>query len=269
MLDKKIAFIGCGNMASAIIKGLCKNPKVDPQNIIASRRTVDQLESLKNEYGIDITTNNSFACEVADIVVLCVKPHMIERIAQELKDKIHPESTIVSIAAGVSLLTLHEYFPNQHYIFRAMPNTPAQVQEGMTALCIGNHNQEDSRVKDILELFSNCGKCEILDESLFSAFIGVSGSSPAYFYMMIEAIADGAVLEGMPRDIAYKFAAQAMLGSAKMILETQEHPGRLKDNVCSPKGTTIEAVSVLEKNGFRNAIIQAVVAAAEKNKSME
>lgn len=268
MLDKKIAFVGCGNMGSAIVAGYCADVNNDPKNIIVSRRSEDKLKELEDKYHVDTTTNNKFAVEVADMILLCVKPNMIEEIANELRNAILPEATIVSIAAGVTLETLKKHFPNNKYIFRAMPNTPAQVQEGMTALCIGDIDNKQ-RIQAVIDLFLCCGQCDIISEKNLSAFIGVSGSSPAYVYMMIEAMADAGVKEGLTRDQALQFSSQAVLGAAKMVLETKCHPGYLKDQVCSPGGTTIEAVVKLEEHGFRNAVMQGVHAAAKKNREME
>ncbi|MEG0177094.1 MAG: pyrroline-5-carboxylate reductase [Anaerorhabdus sp.] len=268
MKNKKIAFIGCGNMATAIVAGLCANENINPKNIIVSRRTENKLKEIEAKYHVNTTINNNVACETADIVCLCVKPYLLEDVAAEIYNSIPLEATIISIAAGVSLAKLHNLFPNHKYIFRAMPNTPAQVQEGMTALCIQEADMNNQRVQDLIELFSCCGKCEVITEDNLSAFIGVSGSSPAYVYMMIEAMADAGVKEGLSRNQALKFSAQAVLGAAKMVLETNEHPGELKDKVASPRGTTIDAIATLEKNGFRNAVIEAVVTASEKNKKM-
>ncbi|MEG0076763.1 pyrroline-5-carboxylate reductase [Anaerorhabdus sp.] len=269
-MNKKICFIGCGNMAEAIISGMIKSG-VDPLNIIASRRDESKLEELHNHYGIDVTSSNTSACAIADIVLLCVKPNMIEKICKELKNNILPQATIVSIAAGVTIKQLQEWLGKDRNIVRAMPNTPAMVQAGMTSLSLSEGMKLETQydnVQDIKMLFECCGQCEIVDEYLIDAVIGVSGSSPAYVYMMIEAMADGAVKEGMTRKQAYLFAAQAVYGSAKMVLESNLHPGELKDRVASPGGTTIDAIASLEKNGFRNAVIEAVVTAAEKNKKM-
>lgn len=269
-MNKKISFVGCGNMAEAIVSGLVKSG-VNPLNIIASRRDEKKLDELRNKYGIDVTSSNKFACEIADVVFLCVKPMMMEKVCKEVKDNILPNATVVSIAAGIPIKQLQEWLGEDKKIIRAMPNTPAMVQAGMTSLSLSDIMKLDSQkedVNDIKSLFECCGKCEVVEEYLIDAVIGVSGSSPAYIYMMIEAMADGAVKEGMPRAMAYTFASQAVLGSAKMVLESGKHPGELKDMVASPGGTTIDAIVALEKNGFRNAVIEAVVTAAEKNKKM-
>lgn len=269
-MNKKISFIGCGNMAEAIVSGIVKSG-MNPLDIIASRRDAMKLNELHNKYGITVTPSNKSACESSEIVFLCVKPIMMKKVCEEIKDNFLPHATIVSIAAGVTIKQLQEWLGKDKKIIRAMPNTPAMVQEGMISLSLSSVMKEEPQKEDvnnIKALFEYCGKCEIVEEYLIDAVIGVSGSAPAYIYMMIEAMADGAVKEGMPRQMAYTFAAQAVLGSAKMVLESGKHPGELKDMVASPAGTTIDAIAALEENGFRNAVIQAVVTAAEKNKKM-
>ena len=192
---------------------------------------------------------------------------MPNAILESVKDLIGDEKIVVSIAAGKSISSMENIIGDDKKIIRTMPNTPALVNEGMSALC-PNKNIEDEELKIVKGIFDSFGKSEVVGEYLIDSVIGVSGSSPAYVFMFIEAMADAAVVGGMPRKQAYNFAAQSVLGAAKMVLESGKHPGELKDMVCSPGGTTIEAVKVLENEGMRSSVINAVCACIEKSKEM-
>lgn len=266
---KKIGFIGAGNMGTAMIRGLAKASLGKEEDILVCGRDMEKLKPLKTEFnGIQLTTDTAQLVEQADIIILSVKPYTIPEILTVVKDKITPEKIVISVAAGVTIKDLEELTSKETKIVRVMPNTPALVGEAMSSIS-PNSNVTAEETAQISTIFSSFGKAEVVAENLMDAVVGVSGSSPAYVYMFIEALADGAVLNGMPRDKAYKFAAQAVLGAAKMVLETGEHPGKLKDMVTSPGGTTIEAVKSLEDTGFRSAVISAVQAAASKNSSMQ
>lgn len=266
-MNKKISFLGCGNMAQAMINGVVKAKLVDTCNVMATDFDVNKTNYIKEALGISTSNDNIEAVNFADIIVLCVKPQHIKSLLTDIKNTITNKQTIVSIAAGVDIKLLESLLGDDKKIVRVMPNTPALVGEGASALC-KNENVTEEEFKEVIDIFSSFGVAEVVTENLIDAVVGVSGSSPAFVYMFIEALADGAVLEGLPRDKAIKMAAQAVLGSAKMVLETGEHPGKLKDNVCSPAGTTIEAVYALEKNNFRGTVIEAVHKAAEKNRNM-
>ena len=263
----RIGFIGCGNMATAMIKGILDSQKVKTEDVIASAKSEKTREKIKTELGINTARKNKEVVEFSDILFLAVKPQYYEEVIQEIKDGIQENQMIVSIAPGKTLAWLAERLGEDKKIIRTMPNTPAMVKEGMMGMCRNDLVTEDEmqQVKDICESF---GKAEVVPESLIDVVVGVSGSSPAYVFMFIEAMADAAVADGMPRTQAYKFAAQAVLGSAKMVLETGKHPGELKDMVCSPGGTTIEAVRVLEEKGMRSAVIEASRACVKKAKDM-
>ena len=241
---KKIGFIGAGNMAGAIIGGIVKSNLVKPENVIASAKTMANLERLQQEYNINVTLDSKEVVKNSDIVFMAVKPNIFDGVLEGVADLIDDKK-----------------------IVRTMPNTPALVNEGMSALC-PNKNIEDEELKIVKDIFDSFGKSEVVGEYLIDAVIGVSGSSPAYVFMFIEAMADAAVMAGMPRKQAYNFAAQSVLGSAKMVLESGKHPGELKDMVCSPAGTTIDAVKVLENEGMRSAVINAVCACVEKSREM-
>lgn len=263
----KLGFIGTGNMASAIMGGVINNEIVPANEIIGADLFAPGRERVKEQFGIAVTASNKEVVEKAEVIILSVKPQFYADVISEVKDIIKDEQIVITIAPGKTLAWLAEQFGKDVKIVRTMPNTPAMVGEGMTAACPNEHMTEDeiAYVKTILGSFS---KVEVVPERLMDVVTAVSGSSPAYVYMFIEALADAAVLGGMPRPQAYKFAAQAVLGSAKMVLETGKHPGELKDMVCSPAGTTIGAVRVLEEKGFRSAVIEATKKCEEISRSL-
>ena len=262
----KLGFIGSGNMGSAIIGGIIKNNIVAPDDILVSDLSESALNKVKDEYGVNVTGSNKEAAK-SDILFLCIKPQFLYNVIDEIKSVVSENTVIVSIVAGQSIENIVKAFGKNIKLVRVMPNTPALVGSGMAALT-PNENISESEVDMIVKIFNSFGRGEVVAESLMDAVTAVSGSSPAYVFMMIEAMADAAVAGGMPRNQSYIFAAQAVLGSAKMVLETGKHPGELKDMVCSPAGTTIEAVSVLEETGFRNSIIKAMKACIEKSKEL-
>jgi pyrroline-5-carboxylate reductase len=263
----KLGFIGTGNMASAIMGGIIKNQIIPAEEIIGADLFAPGREKAKEQFKIHVTDSNKEVVEKADVIVLSVKPQFYADVIAEIKDGIKAEQIVITIAPGKTLAWLSEQFGKDVKIVRTMPNTPAMVGEGMTAACPNEHmtEEETAYVRTLLESF---GKVEIVPERLMDTVVSVSGSSPAYVFMLIEAMADAAVSGGMPRPQAYQFAAQAVLGSAKMVLETGKHPGELKDMVCSPAGTTIEAVRVLEERGFRSAVFEAMKVCEEISKGM-
>lgn len=266
-MDKIIGFIGAGNMAKAMIGGMISSGLVLPDNIIASANTKETIEKIKNSFKIKVSLDNKEVAETCDYLILAVKPYMYDTILKEIKNEIKEDSIIIVIAAGISIEYIKRTLGHNQIVIKAMPNTPALVGEGMTAITFDEKIGEGSK-EEIFKIFKSFGKVEELDENLMDAFTAIAGSSPAYMYIMIEAMADAGVLDGIPRKKAYKMAAQAMLGAAKMVLDTEMHPGELKDNVCSPGGTTIEAVAKLEEKGFRTAIIEAMRVCGEKSKSL-
>lgn len=259
----KLGFIGCGNMASAIMGGIIKNGIMEAAEIIGADVLAAGRERAKETLGISVTESNREVAEKADFLVLSVKPQFYEEVIAEIKDLIQEHQVIITLAPGKTLAWLEEQFGKQVKLIRTMPNTPAMVMEGMTGVCCNKYVSEEE-LEEALKILRSFGDAEVVPERLMDAVVVVSGSSPAYVYMMIEAMADAAVAEGMPRAQAYKFAAKAVMGSAKMVLETGKHPGELKDMVCSPAGTTIEAVKVLEATGFRSSLMQAMEACADK-----
>jgi len=264
----KIGFIGLGNMAAAMIGGMLEKGLVEPKEIIGSSKTTGTAEKIKERFNITTVTDNKKVAAEADVLFLAVKPLFISEIISEIRDSVRADTLIVSIAAGKTLSFLKEAFGRPKLkIVRCMPNTPALVLAGCTGVCAGEEvpGEDVDRVIRLMEAF---GKADMVPERLMDAVVGVSGSSPAYVFLFIEAMADAAVAAGMPRRQAYEFAAQSVMGSAKMVLETRRHPGELKDMVCSPGGTTIEAVKVLEERGFRGVVMDAVETCIEKSRSM-
>ncbi|MCR4435532.1 MAG: pyrroline-5-carboxylate reductase [Clostridiales bacterium] len=256
-MNISVGFIGAGNMGAAMIKSLVKSGTVPPGKIYIYDVDPVKLRALKEETGVNIGNGSAAVVEKSDVVILAVKPNTIKEVLEACKDKLDQKKILVSIAVGIPLKFYKGIVGRDKKIVRTMPNTPALVGEGMTLVSFDeNINQEDRAV--VKTLFECLGKVETLDEKLMTEVTALTGSSPAYVFMFIEAMADAAVLSGMPRNLAYKLAAQAVLGSAKMVLETGKHPADLKDQVCSPAGTTIEAVSALEKNRFRYAVIEAM-----------
>lgn len=262
----KLGFIGTGNMAGAIMGGIIQKGIFRPEQIIGADISEAGRRKAKETYGIEVTEDNRKAA-AAEVLILSVKPQFYADAIAEIRDCIRDDQLVITIAPGKTLSWLEEQFGKRVKIVRTMPNTPALVGEGMTAACVNQYVTEEEKAY-ALKILDSFGKVELVPEHLIDAVVAVSGSSPAYVFMFIEAMADAAVAEGMPRQQAYQFAAQAVYGSAKMILETGKHPGELKDMVCSPAGTTIEAVRVLEERGFRSAVIEAMKTCAEISKKL-
>ena len=263
----KLGFIGTGNMASAIMGGIIEKGLISADEIIGADLFAPGRERVKEQFGICVTPDNKEVVEKADVIVLSVKPQFYEEVICEIRDVVGADQIIITIAPGKTLAWVAEKFGKEVKVVRTMPNTPALVGAGMTAMCPNEHMTAEE-IDDTRTLLESFGQVEIVPEHLMDVVVSVSGSSPAYVFMMIEAMADAAVSGGMPRTQAYRFAAQAVMGSAKMALETGKHPGELKDMVCSPGGTTIEAVRTLEEYGFRSAVIEAMKVCEEKSKSL-
>ena len=263
----RLGFIGCGNMARAIMQGIIAKGLVAPEEILGSNTTTERANETHELLGIQTTTDNTQVAGQSDIVFLCVKPQQYESVITEIADHLHERQILVSIAPGKTLAWLGETVGHPAKIVRVMPNTPALVGEGMTTFCVGDLVSPDEAriIKELLESF---GLAIELKESLMDAASAVGGSAPAYVYMFIEALADGGVAEGLPRDQAIALAAQTVLGSAKMVLGTDKHPGQLKDEVCSPGGSTIVGVNVLEEGAFRGTVMDAIQACAAKARSL-
>ncbi|QEK12900.1 pyrroline-5-carboxylate reductase [Crassaminicella thermophila] len=266
-MSKTIGFIGCGNMGQAMIGGIIQANIFSSENILVGDVNEKSLEKAAEKYGIKTTTDNNEVAKIADILILSVKPNLYPVVIKQIKDEVKKDVIVVTIAAGKSIEGTEKMFKRKVKVVRVMPNTPALVGEGMSAVC-ANEAVTKEELDEIINIFESFGKTEIVNEKLMDVVTSVSGSSPAYVYMFIEAMGDAAVLDGMPRNKAYKMAAQAVLGAAKMVLETGMHPGVLKDMVCSPGGTTIEAVATLEEKGLRTAVISAMRSCTKKSIEM-
>lgn len=255
-MSVKVGFIGAGNMGGALIKGITKGDTDKKYQMFACDINRKALDKLAAETSIMPCKDAIELVNVSDIVFIAVKPRYAKAVLEEIRDVLG-NKILVSIVVGLPISWYKHILGNNARVVRTMPNTPALVGEGMTLVCFDETlapHEKDS----IMELLRYSGMAEELEESLMDEVTALTGSSPAYVFMFIEAMADAAVQSGIPRDKAYRLAAQAVLGSAKMVLETGKHPGELKDMVCSPAGTTIEAVAELEKAGFRSAIIRAM-----------
>jgi pyrroline-5-carboxylate reductase len=262
-MNKTLGFIGGGNMAAALVRGLIHSKVVPPDRIIVSDVKSDRLDLLREKHGVRTTTDNAELVRDADVVVLSVKPQVIDKVLGAIGQNIRPTQLVVSVAAGVPVAAMEARLPDGSHVVRTMPNTPATVDAGATAIAPGTHATEDD-LAIANELFAAVGRVVTLDESLLDAVTGLSGSGPAYVMLMIEALADGGVKVGLHRDTALLLAAQTVFGSAKLLLETGEHPGRLKDMVTSPGGTAIAGLHTLESGGLRRTLIDAVEAATNR-----
>lgn len=254
-------------MAECILKGCLANNILIPGNVCVCNRTKAKNDRLVKDYGV-ISCSAQDLVRQCDIVMLGVKPYGIVDILDLVRDEVTPEKIIVSMAAGIKLEVMERHTPKNTKLVRVMPNIPTSVGCGLTSVT-PNANVSPDEQDLVVSIFTGVGKAAVVPESAIHGVIGVCGSSPAYCFLFMEALADGGVRGGLPRQQAYEFAAQAVLGSAKMLQESNKPPGALKDMVCSPGGTTIEAVRYLERAGFRSAVIEAMIAAMDKSKEME
>ncbi|MDR1801141.1 MAG: pyrroline-5-carboxylate reductase [Lachnospiraceae bacterium] len=265
MINKKIGVIGYGNMGGIIIYGAIQSGIIKPSDVYAFDVNPTALEKAKKD-GVNIVESEVAVCEAADMVLLAVKPQftpeVLEKVGAALDKKV-----ILSIVAGITVERLKKLIKGEPRILRIMPNTPAMVKEGALVLCSDNDLEADE--KDAAEaIFKSIGLVEWLPERLIDAVCGTSGGGPAWVAMFIEAMADGGVMEGLPRATAYRLVAQTVMGTAKMILETGKHPGVVKDEVTSPGGTTIKGCEALEKGGFRAAVIECVRKATKRSREL-
>ena len=266
-LDKVIAFLGGGNMAEALIKGLIAAGTAKPSFIMVSDISAERLNYLRKSYGITITKTNFKAAQEADIIVLSVKPQVIESVLSEISSIVNEKKLVISIAAGIGLTRIERELKDGTRVIRVMPNTPALVRAGATVLAAG----KNSTIDDLAlgqHIFSSVGSAVVAEEKLLDAVTGISGCGPAYMFMILDAMADAGVKIGLPRQLALDLAAQTMYGAAKMLIETQEHPGKLRDMVTSPGGSTIAGLHVLEKGKLRATVIDAIEAAMVRSREL-
>jgi pyrroline-5-carboxylate reductase len=261
-------FVGAGKMASALVRGMIRAGTATSQMIYASDPLEAARSALSKQTGVNVTDSNARVAHKSDVLVLAVKPQQMAHVLTHLRPVLTPHHLIISIAAGVSLRTLAEGLGQEHRIVRVMPNTPALVGEGAAAYCLGPHaNEADETI--VRACLESVGRAFVLPESLLDAVTGLSGSGPAFVAVVIEALADGGVRVGLPRDTAMALAAQTVLGSARLLLETGLHPAVLKDQVASPGGTTIAGLQALERRGLRSALIDAVEAATRRSAELD
>ena len=256
---KKLGFIGTGNIGSAIIEGVMKAGLVSSDDITASDINTPLLTDLAKTHGVYTTSSNVETATRSGVLFLCIKPNIFETVINEISGHVKENCIVVSVAAGIGVSWIKSKFGEgvPIKIVRAMPNIPAIVNCGMTALSMSNDLTSDE-TEWLLSILNSFGKAEILPEHLFDAFTAIAASSPAYAFMFIEALADAGVKHGLSRSQALRFSCQAVLGAAKLLQESNQHPALLKDSVCTPGGTTIEAVCELEKQGFKNTVISGV-----------
>ena len=266
LTDKKIAFIGGGNMAEALIRGLIASGTVKSDHILVTDVSVDRLAHLHQTYGV-MQKGNVEAAREADIIILCVKPQVVERVLAEIASAVDAKKLVISIAAGIVIAKIEKGLKESSHVVRVMPNTPALVLAGAAALA-GGKNATSGDLALTQSIFNSVGRAVIVEEKLMDAVTGLSGSGPAYVFMIIDALSDAGVKAGLPRQLALELAAQTVYGAAKMVLETKEHPGKLRDMVTSPGGTTIEGLHALEKGKLRATLMNAVEAATMRSREL-
>jgi pyrroline-5-carboxylate reductase len=267
MLERTIAFIGAGNMAEALIKGLLRAGTARPDSIIATGRRQERLDTLQRTYGVRTTLDNVAAVREADVVVLAVKPQALDKLLIQVAPAADQKKLFISVAAGVPISVMERRLGQGMRVIRTMPNTPSLVGMGACALALGEHGtEEDMAVAS--RIFQSVGITTVVEENLLDAVTGLSGSGPAYIFLIIEALSDAGVKVGLPRYTAQKLAAQTVLGSAQLLIETNAHPGQLKDQVTSPGGTAIAGLHTLEAGGLRTTLINAVEAATRRSREL-
>ncbi len=260
---KTIGLIGAGNMARAVVSGLIGGQHLAPAQLIASHHKPAKAEQFGADFGIRTTTDNSEIIRRSEIIILAVKPQVISRVLSEIAGSINKEKLIVTLAAGVPCASIEQVLLKETRVVRAMPNIPALVRTGMTALAAGEHATE-ADMKIAVAIFDAIGRTVTVDEEQLDAVTGLSGSGPAYVFLIIDALADAGVKVGLSRETSLLLAAQTVLGAATLLQQTGEHPGRLKDLVTSPGGTAIAGIHTLEEGGLRTTLINAVERATER-----
>lgn len=272
LTDKRIGIIGAGAMGGALCRGLVLAQAALPTRILVSDPHTEHVENLKNTLNIKVAKNNAQVALHTDIIVLAIKPFTIPTVMEEIRESLKrdadkPLPLLVCIAAGVRTSKIESYLEEPIPVVRAMPNTPAQVLKGAAAYCRGTHANDD-HIAQAKAIFQSVGIGVEVPESQMDAVTALSGSGPAYIYLMIEALIDGGVRAGLPRDVASQLASQTVLGAAQMVIDTGMHPAQLRDMVTTPAGTTIEAIAALEHSGLRAALIDAIGKAAQRSKEL-
>jgi len=268
MYDKELGLIGVGNMGTALLKGVLSSNTIDKEKTIIYDVREEVIKNRIQEFNVKAVSSNTELVKQVKFIIIAVKPQNIDSVLEEIGPQLSEEQILISIAAGVTLDYIKKFISKNIGLVRVMPNTPALVGEGASAIAY-NNNVTENDLKYVKKVLNSVGKVVELEEKHIDAVTGLSGSGPAYVFIIIEALADGGVKMGLPRNIALKLAAQTVLGSAKMVIETGMHPGELKDMVASPGGTTITALHEIEKGKLRATLISAVEAATLKSKSLK
>ncbi|HDI52151.1 pyrroline-5-carboxylate reductase [candidate division KSB1 bacterium] len=267
LFKKRIAIIGSGNMGKALLGGILKAKLTPPENIIATDVHPGHLEKVEQQWKVKTTTNNVEAVKFADVIILCIKPQTIREVLEEIKVALDPTQLIITIVAGIKTEMITEKIGKNNPIIRGMPNIAALVDEAAIAICSGKY-ANSTHMEMAKLIFDAVGEVVVVQEKLMDAVTGLSGSGPAYIYMVIEALTDGGVLMGLSREVATQLATQTVLGSAKLVRETGMHPAVLRDQVTTPGGTTITAIHDLESHGLRPMLISAVATATKKSQQL-
>jgi pyrroline-5-carboxylate reductase len=265
-IEGTVGLIGTGNMAEALIRGLLQAGVATREQLIGSDPREERCAEITERYGVRVVADNVEVASRADILVLAIKPQAMPKVLDQVADRIHPHALVISIAAGIPLSAIEARLP-QARVIRTMPNMPALVGAGATAIAAGDHATQDD-LTAARRIFDSVGMTVILEESQMDAVTGLSGSGPAYIFLIIEALSDAGVKVGLSRYIAQALAAQTVLGSAKLLIDTKEHPGRLKDTVTSPGGTAIAGLHTLEAGGLRTTLMDAVEAATRRSREL-
>jgi pyrroline-5-carboxylate reductase len=266
-LDRAIAIIGAGNMGTSLLRGILKAKLARNGKIMVSDTHLEKLEKLGSAWKVKYTLDNAEAAATADIILLCVKPLTVGKVLDQIRDGLSKNQLLVSIAAGVTIESIQRRIKRNNPIVRAMPNIASTVDEGATAISFGRFVTEEHK-RIAISIFEAVGEVVIVEEDQLDPVTGLSGSGPAYIYMVIEALVDGGVKMGLPRDVATKLAIQTVLGSAKLVKESKLHPAILRDQVTTPAGTAINAIHELEAHGLRSMLIQAVTTATQRSKEL-
>jgi pyrroline-5-carboxylate reductase len=263
-IEGKITFVGAGNMGEAILRGMLGAGLVEPEQLWAGERREARRVELRDRYGINAIEDNSRAVSGASVIVLAVKPQIFEKVLDEIGPAVSEDALIISVAAGKAISMMEGRLGAEARVVRSMPNVACTVGQGATALAAGR-NVTEADLELAKQIFDSVGMTVVLDEGQLDAVTGLSGSGPAYVFMFVEALADAGVKVGLSRWDAHALACQTVMGAAKLVIESKEHPGRLKDMVCSPGGTAIAAVHTLEQGGLRTTLINAVEVAAKRS----
>jgi pyrroline-5-carboxylate reductase len=263
----RLAILGLGKMGSILLQAFCSQHVARPEDIVATVNHSERADALASKYGVQVSTDNRAAIKNADIILLCVKPQTLGDVVREIEPELRESQIVISIAASVPTSYIEQRIPAKIPVVRAMPNTPSRVGAGMTAFCCGTAVKL-SDLEIVHRLFDTVGETIRVDEKHMDAVTGLSASGPAYIFMILESLAEGGVKVGLPRDIAMKLAGQTVLGSAKMMLETGDHPALLKDAVATPAGCTVDGILELEEGGLRVTLIKAVVKASQRAKEL-